>query len=251
MQKVIYFDEGSAADILQLEYGGNILSVDEEKGTVHVGSNVAVSAELGAGTSFFTAIKAAFSTKASIDASNARDSLVTKTISNTILSDFANISSKLEKENKLHKFKNFYVKPAKNSFTFIKMYTPYIKLFKEDSSFNEALKDFNIQSFDEVLVNARGYYELLAYKGNENIILRFNINTFKNSYKLIDLPKMKLTYFAIEVGEGKETDLQIEKEMDTEKATRRISVEEVMGDSERNSEEKTLKMYDVILAGVE
>ncbi len=131
------------------------------------------------------------------------------------------------------------------------MYTPYIKLFKEDSSFTEALKDFNIQSFDEILVNARGYYELLAYNGTENIILRFNINTFKNSYKLIDLPKMRLTYFAVEVGEGKETDLQIDKEMDTEKATRRISVEEIIDDSQGSSEEKILKMYDVILAGVE
>ncbi len=113
MQKVIYFDEGSAADILQLEYGGNILSVDEEKGTVHVGSNVVASAELGAGISFFTAIKAAFSTKASIDASNERDSLVTKTISNTILSDFANISSKLEKEKKFINLKTFTLSPLK------------------------------------------------------------------------------------------------------------------------------------------
>ena len=31
MQKVIYFDEGSATDMLQIEYGGELISVDEDK----------------------------------------------------------------------------------------------------------------------------------------------------------------------------------------------------------------------------
>ncbi|MED2985145.1 hypothetical protein P4311_27770 [Bacillus thuringiensis] len=37
MQKVIYFDEGSATDMLQIEYGGELISVDEDKGTVQFG----------------------------------------------------------------------------------------------------------------------------------------------------------------------------------------------------------------------
>ncbi|MCS6596043.1 hypothetical protein [Bacillus cereus] len=37
MQKVIYFDEGSATDILQIEYGRQLVSVNEDKGKIHFG----------------------------------------------------------------------------------------------------------------------------------------------------------------------------------------------------------------------
>ncbi|QEY22444.1 hypothetical protein D0S48_18265 [Psychrobacillus sp. AK 1817] len=252
MQKVIYFDEGSATDILQIEYGGELISVDEEKGTVHFGGKAEVSAEVGAGTNFFTAIKAAFSVKVSADAASASDSLVTKTISNTILADFYGLSSKLKEEEKLHIFKGFSIRPIKNSFAFIKMYTPYMKIIKEDSPLMSEMQDFDIHKLDEILENAKGYYELLAYKDDTQVILRFNINTFKNAYSLMDLPKMKLQYYAVEVGEAKETDLIIENEMDGNGETTRLSASEVLGDDVgTNAVSDYLKVYDVILAGVE
>ncbi|PEM37691.1 DUF6414 family protein [Bacillus pseudomycoides] len=253
MQKVIYFDEGSATDMLQIEYGGQLVSVDEDKGTVHFGGNAQVGAEVGAGTNFFTAIKAAFTAKVNVDSSFSKDSLVTKTISNTILADFYNLSNKLEEEKKIFIFKNFQIRPIKNSFSFIKMYTPYIKIFKEDSSLVEGMKDFDVQNFDEILKNARGYYELLAYKDNDRIILRFNINALKNAYSLMDLPKMKLTYYAVKVGESEEADFIIENELNVEKTSERPSVSELMGNDDCSNQgtNSVLKMYDVILAGVE
>ncbi|PDY27720.1 DUF6414 family protein [Bacillus thuringiensis] len=253
MQKVIYFDEGSATDMLQIEYGGELISVDEDKGTVQFGGKAEAGVEVGAGTNFFTAIKAAFTTKVNVNSSFAKDSLVTKTISNTILADFYNLSSKLEEEKKIYIFRDFQIRPIKNSFSFIKMYTPYVKIFKEDSALVEGMKDFDVQNFDEILKNARGYYELLAYKNNDRIILRFNINALKNAYSLMDLPKMKLTYYAVEVGESEEADFIIENELNVETVSERPSVSELMGDSDSLNQEanSALKMYDVILAGVE
>ncbi|ARV91096.1 TPA: hypothetical protein QCW30_005029 [Bacillus cereus] len=253
MQKIIYFDEGSATDMLQIEYGGQIVSVDEDKGTVHFGGKAQVGAEVGAGTNFFTAIKAAFTAKVNVDSSFSKDSLVTKTISNTILADFYKLSNKLKEDKKIFIFKNFQIRPIKNSFSFLKMYTPYIKIIKEDSALVEEMKDFDVQNFDEILKNARGYYELLAYKDNDRIILRFNINALKNAYSLMDLPKMKLTYYAVEVGESEEEDFIIENEMNVEKVSERPSVSELMGDSDCSNQGtgSVLKMYDVILAGVE
>lgn len=252
MQKVIYFDEGSATDILQIEYGGELISVDEEKGTVHFGGKATGAAEVGAGTNFFTAIKASFSTKVSVDTTSTRDSLVTKTISNTILADFYKLSSKLKEKNKLHIFEGFNIRPIKNSFAYIKMYTPYIKIIKEDSSLMAEMQDFDIHNFDEILGNAKGYYELLAYKDDIKVILRFNINTFKNAYSLMDLPKMKLNYYAVEVGEIKETDLNIESEMDVDGEASRLSARKLLGNEEVSSQDSDyLKVYDVILAGVE
>nr|WP_144929178.1 DUF6414 family protein [Paenibacillus bovis] len=249
MQKVVYFDEGSATDILQIEYGGELISVDEDKGTVHFGGKAEGFAEVGAGTNFFTAIKAAFSAKLSVDTASSSDSLVTKTISNTILADFYKLSSKLKDENKLHIFEGFHIRPIKNSFAFIKMYTPYMKIIKEESPLMLEIKDFDIHNFDEVLVNAKGYYELLAYNDYTRIILRFNINTFKNAYSLMDLPKMKLSYYAVEVGETQEADLDIQSEMDIEEQTSRLSAKAIIEAQDKTND--YLKVYDVILAGVE
>ncbi|MDX6154487.1 DUF6414 family protein [Marinococcus sp. PL1-022] len=257
MQKVICFDEGSATDILQIEYGGELLSIDEENGAVQFGSHAKASAEIGAGTSFFTAIKAAFSTKVGGEASNSKESLVTKTISNTILADFYAISGKLIESNKIHKFESFYLHPIKNSFAFIKMYTPYMKIIKEDSPIMEDMKDYDIRNFDEILESAKGYYELLAYPEDgksQEVILRFNINTFKNAYSLMDLPKMRLDYYAVEVGKANETDLDIENEMSIEKNTNDLNITDFLEDEEvetENKSDKTLKVYDVILAGIE
>lgn len=116
MQKVIYFDEGSATDMLQIEYGGELISVDEDKGTVQFGGKAEAGVEVGAGTNFFTAIKAAFTTKINVNSSFAKDSLVTKTISNTILADFYNLSSKLEAEKKYISLRVFKLGPSKIHF---------------------------------------------------------------------------------------------------------------------------------------
>ncbi|MCM3619824.1 DUF6414 family protein [Sutcliffiella horikoshii] len=249
MEKVIYFDEGSATDILQIEYGGELISVDEELGTVHFGGKAEASAEVGAGTNFFTAIKAAFSAKASVDTSSTNDSLVSKTISNTILADFYQLSSKLKEENKLHIFDGFRIRPIKNSFTFMKMYSPYMKIIKQESPLLAEMQDFDIHNFDEILENAKGYYELLAYKDDFKVILRFNIKTFKNAYNLMDLPRMKLNYYAVEVGEVEEAELRIENEMDTEEQSKRVSARALI-EGEKQTRDY-LKVYDVILAGVE
>lgn len=63
---------------------------------------------------------------------------------------------------------------------------------------------------------------------------------------------MKLTYYAVEVGESEETDFTIENELKVETVSERPSISELMGDSPTNQgANDLLKMYDVILAGVE
>lgn len=253
MQKIIYFDEGSATDILQIEYGGELISIDEEKGIVHFGGSVELVGEAGGKINLFTAIKAAFNTKINTNASKTSDSLVTKTISNTILSDFYNLRHALIDSEKINCFENFKVSPIKNSFSFMKMYTPYMKIIKEDSPLMADMRDFDIHNFDEILLSAKGYYELLAYNGEIKAIFRFNINAFKNAYSLMDLPRMGLNYYAIEVGAASEKELDIQNEMDVNRQSVRISAADVLEDEEYsgNQNEPILKIYDVILAGVE
>lgn len=64
---------------------------------------------------------------------------------------------------------------------------------------------------------------------------------------------MRLTYYAVEVGEAKETDFSIENELNVENMSDRPSIQTLMNDEDStlNLSENILKIHDVILAGVE
>ncbi|WP_199445758.1 DUF6414 family protein [Aerococcus sp. 1KP-2016] len=90
----------------------------------------------------------------------------------------------------------------------------------------------------------------LRIKMKKKVILRFNIKEFKNAYSLMDLLRMQLNYYAVEVGLAKEKGFNIENETDIDSQSTRITASEILGGGQNNLEE-TLKIYDVILAGVE
>ncbi|KOP78155.1 hypothetical protein AMS59_13740 [Lysinibacillus sp. FJAT-14745] len=254
MKKIIYFDEGSATDILLMEHGGQITEINEQTGSVSLKGNAEGSVDVGAGTGFLTIVKAAFSTKVSTSVSHEKDSLATKTVTNTILTDFLTLKGKLLDEKKVVELKGYKVYALKDSFAYLKMYAPYMKILKEDSGAIEGIQDFNLQNVDEILSAAKGYYELLAFKGEDKAILRFNINVFKNAYMLTDLPKMNLMYIAVEVGDCTENELLIQNELSGSNSTapqETIDIDRLMDVQGANiPNNNRIKLYDVILGGV-
>ncbi|MCR8982454.1 DUF6414 family protein [Brevibacillus laterosporus] len=251
MIKVIYFDEGSATDFLQIFYGGNIVIMDEQKGELGYKLKGKSDVTVGAGSNFFSFLKASFSINGNGELYKSKDSLLKTTLSNTILSDFVSFASDLEENSgDIKIFKGYKVRVIKNSLAFAKMYTPFIKMLKEGSDFSNGLDSFNYLEFDDILKGAKGYYELLATSNKESVIFRFNINAFRNSYSLAELTKMKLTYYGIEVGECREEDLLFENEFSrNENEETRASTEE-MYKGQKNKDPNLLKIYDVILAGI-
>ena len=251
MYKVVYFDEGSATDFLLLHFGGKIEVVDEKTGKFAYNISGYTDGKAGLGTSFLNLIKASFSLSGSVDMEKSKDSLLKTTITNTLLTDFVKFATSKENKNHIDIFEGYKVQSIKNSFAFIKMFSPYIKLLKEETEYTKDLKDFNIFEIDDILKSAKGYYELLAVKQKEKAILRFNINSFRNSYALNDLTKMDLTYFGIKVGECKIEDLFIENEFPKEVDPKKLTAEEIFEeqmDSENNS--GILRIYDILLAGI-
>lgn len=95
MRKIIYFDEGSATDILLIEHGGQISSINESEGTVSLKGEANGELSVGTSTGFLNIVKAAFSTKVSASVSHSKDTLATKTVTNTILTDFVALKEKL------------------------------------------------------------------------------------------------------------------------------------------------------------
>lgn len=135
----------------------------------------------------------------------------------------------------------------------MKMYAPYMKIFREGSEAVEGLRDLDLQNVDEILAAAKGYYEMVAYKDQEEIVLRFNINSFKNAYVLTDLPKMNLAFIAIEVGDCKKEELIMQNELSGEPpSVDTLNIQAIMGNNPptQSGTSSKLKLYDVILAGV-
>lgn len=80
------------------------------------------------------------------------------------------------------------------------MVSPYLSMFKNGTSIPAGEYSIAIEKLDTVLKNAKGYYEFVGTKGNSRVILRFNINSFRNGYTISDLLKMDLSVYAIKVG---------------------------------------------------
>lgn len=244
MLKIIYFDEFSATDYIDISEGGK-----KEKSSQRIKEranklSAEVEAKLEAKWNWLPFFGVHGSAEAKDNISLTGNTLIKTTISNTVLTDYL---EKVNEDKNITKFSGYKLSAYPNSMTYIKMYTPYMIIAEKS-------EEINLSKLDEALASARGYYELIADKPNDKCILRFNIKAFRNNYGISDLIKMNLTYHAIEVGEFEEKRLDMKNEFSmkqegTVSARKILDGDIINGDDIDDS--KLLKVYDVILAGVE
>lgn len=248
--KIIYFDEDSATDLIYMSNQGALREeLIKENLTKYEGE---VSGEAGiATTGILKSIlggKFSLSTNGSVGTS--RENLLNRVINNTVLTDYLKLD--LDKF-KIHIFNNGEVYPYENSLSYIKLLAPYMIMTEGEVDLGEFR--LNISMIDAALEQSKGYYEMILEEKDNLCVLRFNLNAFKNSYLLPDLVKMKLTYHAVEVGEINLENLDIEKEFSLGKNTvvpdayERALEESGLQLDDKNND--LVKVYDVILAGVE
>ena len=210
MIKIAYFDEGSATDLLYVLAGGK--NTDKKEQIISKTSELAVGA--GAEASKSVGVLSLFSAKIGIDGnaelSREGNTIITKALENTILTDYLSCAEK-EGKDYVRVFSECRPYPYPKSFTFFKMLTPYLKMTDGNIEVADGLK-LNLSLMDEALDSGRGYYELMAEENGETVVLRFNIKAFRNSYYISDLVKMKMDYHAIEVGTVNMGNLTMESE---------------------------------------
>lgn len=244
--KIVYFDQDTASDYLDIVAGGSLESTKENIGTRTVETHANVEAKLSAKLSWLPFIGGAGELGAGAEASLAGGSILSKTLSNTILTDYLESSSG---DLRISKLNGFRVYAAENSMAFMKMFTPYMIAARAEDA------DFNMALMDEALEKAKGYYELIGEDATQRkIVLRFNIRAFRNSYGLSDLSRMNLVFHGIEVGHTTELSLNIESELaqNSPQDLKLASfIEESPSDSSGASGDNKLPVYDIILAGVE
>lgn len=246
MIKVVYFDEGSATDFIYVLEGGK--NTDKKEHIVTKATEFAIGAETEVSKSagIFSIISAKVGGGANADFSREGNTIITKAIENTILTDYLACVAK-DGKSYIRVFTDCKPFPYPKSFAFFKMLTPYLKMTNGQIEVADGLS-LNLALMDEALDSGRGYYELMANCNGEIIVLRFNIKAFRNNYFISDLVKMNLDYYAIEVGTVNIGSLTMESEFGDNQEKEISGFDIISSNSVANSDE--IKVYDVILAGV-
>lgn len=207
-----------------------------------------------------------FEIKGSVDAgletSFNTNQMVKNIVKNTILTDFIDLIDELSSEEKdgvqncgaINKFTGYKIYAPKDSLSYVALISPYLSMLKGGT--NIPAGDFNIaiDKLDNTIKNAKGYYEFVGNRGEEQVIFRFNIKSFKNNYKTTDLQKMKISIYAIKVGQSTIEKLNFNNEFEIEENFSKKDnpeYEKKKKKVEDTSVEKLLDIYDVLLAGVE
>lgn len=247
MLKIVYFDELSATDYLIIKKEGITKKIEEQLYSKDKEKNLKVGGDLGAKFPLWVfGIGGGLKGEGNIKLEHAENNILKKTISNSLLSDFIN---EIDKDDNIIKFKEYAVKPYPNSMTFIKMFTPYLKMITNDIETDGGILKFS--NMDAAFEDGKGYYEMVATKENEKYIFRFNINSFRNNYTLSDLTKMNLCYYGIKVGETEEENLDILNELSINENSYNIQLEDIENSSSNRKSSLILQIYDILLAGVD
>lgn len=265
--KIVYFDEESVTDYVQIVAGGELENTTELLNSRDAGENQNLQANGKIGISgVFKALlgwEAGVSAEMSAGLSFNSCKMVKNIVKNTILTDFLKIieeSSDKEKtasrlpQGTIKKFRGYKIAAEKESLSYMVMVSPYLSILKSESAIPAGEFNIAIDKLDNVLRNAKGYYEFVGTKGRSRVILRFNINSFRNGYTISDLLKMNLSIYAIKVGRTSVANLNVntELEMNVSIIPRDNPSYESGSEIEENQLDKQiLDVFDVLLAGVE
>lgn len=242
MIKIVYFDEESVSDYLDMVAGGKAASTSEDVRTRTKEMQGKVETSLIAKLSWLPFFGASGEISAGAEASATGKSLLSKTLSNTILTDYL---AQVDGDSRVAQLRGLSVTAPKNSMAYMKMFTPYMVLLNLEDA------PLNLARMDDVLADAKGYYELLGEaEDGTKCVLRFNIKAFRNNYGLTDLGRMRLVFHGVLVGQASEQMLGMEAEMSGSESKTPITAIELLDGSDANVE-ALLNVYDVLLAGVE
>lgn len=259
LTKVIYFDESSVTDYLQIIEGGQLIKTTELLNGDADNGEAKVSGEASVGISSLfknlIGLGAKVQTDSKLETSFKSETLIKTILQNTILTDFLDVVENEESHIKV--FDNIKIKVIKDSLSYVIMISPYLKMFKGDGlNLNTDLDlSIDIVKMDDSIKLAKGYFEFEGIVNNKSVILRFNIDSFKNNYKISDLLKMDLTIYAVPVGKVDRKNISIVSEINAATTDEEIS----SYDNPKYGEDETektvvsgdfLMVYDVLLAGV-
>ena len=265
LSKIVYFDESSVTDFMQIVAGGQL-----EKTTELLNQsmkNASSEANIKGGGGFGGIVKALIGLEAEASAgisgkvSFNSNRMVKNIVKNTILTDFIDFINKNSSEesdksyqNIVKKFTGYAISTPQESLSYVALISPYFAMLKNGTSVPAGEFNIAVDKLDNAMKNAKGYYEFVGEMENSKAIFRFNINAFKNNYKAPDLLKMDIAIYAIKVGRSSLAKLNVNNEFELDKNISLKDNPEYVKEGSKNIPDEyynELDMYDVLLAGVE
>ena len=242
LTKIVYFDEQTAFDFVEIKEHGRYTREIENKNEGDLGTTAKASAKT-------PGLMSMFKFQAEVHASAEAQRIVRSTISNTILTDFV---SKAKRGSGIKHLQGYKIELTKE--TKLSIYTA----ITEEANGNLPIENaqgmgMEISRFGSVLKNLIGYLESYAVKDGKRVaILRFNNTAFRNNYHISDIVNMNLDYYAVEVGRASASGLST-LGLDLTGNTSNDVQQEINERLEEPSGEyhaDELVIYDIILAGV-
>lgn len=265
--KIVYFDEDSVTDYVQIVAGGELEKTTQllKESDRNIGANAATSGKAGISGVFkaLLGLEAQASAEATMGVALNTNKMAKNIVKNTILTDFLEIIDDESKEKggrlpkgSIKKFQGYIISVEKNSLSHIVMVSPYLSMLKGGTGIPAGEFNIAVEKLDNALKSAKGYYEFIGTKGKSQVVMRFNINSLKNNYKINDLLKMNLSIYAIKVGTTTIEQLNVNNELDIDfanltKDNPDYVEEDVVLEENLDVKKKRLDVYDVLLAGVE
>lgn len=145
--KIVYFDEQSASDYLDMSAGGKVASTSEDVRNRTTDLHAQVETKLAAKLSWLPFLGASAETAAGMGASSSGQSILSKTLSNTILTDYL---GRVRGDVRVRRLENLRLTAAQGSMAFMKMYTPYMVIAKTEDM------GLDLARLDEALERAKG-----------------------------------------------------------------------------------------------
>lgn len=264
--KIVYFDEESVTDYIQIVEGGKLEKTTELLNETNDRGNAGLSGKGSIGIGGVLKALVGFEIKSSLDTeletSFNTNQMVKNIVKNTILTDFIDLidelavgeDEKYKKRGAIHKFIGYKIYAPKESMSYVALISPYLSMIRGGESVSSG--DFNIaiDKLDNTIKNAKGYYEFVGAYEDNKVIFRFNIKSFKNNYKAADLQKMDISIYAIKVGTSTIEKLNFDNEFEIENTYfRKDNPEYEKKEKEKKDEtiKEELAVFDVLLAGVE
>lgn len=251
MKKVVYFDEGSVTDYMQIVQKWNLSQTIELLSETQKRAEEDLTAEvkLNPFASIFTALagfSASVGGKVNLSAAANTDKLAKTILQNTVLSDFLEACKEIE--NSIDKFESYHLTEPAGSLTEMLKFSVYTHMMNGSTriSTNENI-ELSIEKFDETIKLAKGYFEYIGIKDDRKAVFRFNLDALKNNYRSSDLTTMNLSIYTIRVGIITDKELDFKNNSNTNNQKRFF--DEKSEDTSRTYFE--YELYDVLLAGVE
>ena len=172
--KIVYFDEESVTDYVQIVAGGELEKTTEllNSREAQEGQSAQANGKVGISGVFKALLgwDAGASAEVSAGLSFNSSKMVKNIVKNTILTDFLKTVDDTEKSGRgaklpkgtIKKFKGYKITAEKDSLFYMVMVSPYLSMFKSGSLIPAGDLNIAVDKLDNVLRSAKGYYEFVG-----------------------------------------------------------------------------------------